>query len=235
MMLALNHAASTLPDAFWGALTISGLGWSVLILVSIMHRHDAGARAVIAAFVLGGLVTHGLKPWLALPRPGKVIPPEMLHFIGSPVINFESMPSGHSLAALAMGSLWVCLLRAQQGPKALTLALMGLAWTVAILIALSRIAVGAHWPADVLVGAGLGLWVGRLAWRLAQAWPARQMPSFPWLAAGIELLGAWAAFTFNEGMPAALLWQHTLGLVAVLSVLWRIRAGYKERAARAPL
>jgi hypothetical protein len=36
-------------------------------------------------------------------------------------------------------------------------------------------------------------------------------------------LGAWAAFTFDEGMPLALVWQWALGGLAVASVLWRIQ------------
>ena len=55
---------------------------------------------------------------------------------------------------------WSCLTVAGLGLAAVGLFALG--------IALSRIAVGAHWPADVLVGSGLGLVFGSLA---PHAWP----------------------------------------------------------------
>lgn len=224
LMLGLNHAAQLLPETFWSCITVTGLGWAVLILVSVMSRSDLGARVVLTAFLLGGIVTHTLKPWLSLPRPGEVLPLDMLHFIGNPVINHHSMPSGHALAAMCMGTLWVCLIRAHAYPRWLE----GLSWAIAATIAASRIAVGAHWPADVLVGSGLGLMVGWLAWRFPFAWPRKDAQAFPWLPVFVEALGAWAAFTFDEGMPLALTWQWLLGGLAVASLLWRIQTWWSR-------
>ena len=224
LMLGLNQAAGQLPDTFWSCITVSGLGWAVLILVSVMHRGDLGARIVLTAFIVGGIVTHTIKPLLSFPRPGEVLPLDLLHFIGNPVINHHSMPSGHALAALSMGTLWVCLMRSQQ----LSRGLEWLSWIIVLMIASSRIAVGAHWPADVLVGSGLGLMVGWLAWRFPFAWPRHNTHAFPWLPVLIESVGAWAAFTLDEGMPLALVWQWLLGVIAVLSIAWRIQTWWVQ-------
>lgn len=217
-MLALNQTAQVVPDIIWSCLTVSGLGWAVLILVSVMSRNDLGARVVLSGFIMGALVTHAIKPLLSMPRPGVVLPTDVLHFIGNPVINYHSMPSGHTVAALCMGSLWVCLIRSHAYPRWTE----WLAWIIAASIAASRVAVGAHWPADVLVGAGLGLMVGWLAWRFPFAWPRAKPRAFPWVPVLVEGLGAWAAFSLNEGMPLALYWQYLLGATAVSSIVWRI-------------
>ena len=66
--------------------------------------------------------------------------------------------------------------------------------------------------------------VGWLAWRFPFAWPRKDEQAFPWLPVLVEGLGAWAAFTLDEGMPLALLWQWELGGIAIASLLWRIRA-----------
>jgi hypothetical protein len=150
---------------------------------------------------------------------------DLIHFIGNPVINHHSMPSGHALAALCMGTLWVCLIRAHGYPRWMA----WLAWAIALGIAASRIAVGAHWPADVLVGGGLGLMVGWVAWRFPFPWPRRNDFAFPWLPVWVEGVGAWAAFTFDEGMPLALVWQWVLGVLAVTSMLWRVQAWWALR------
>lgn len=219
LMLLINQAAGYLPDTLWSCITVSGLGWAVLILVSIMHRGDLGARIVLTAFIIGGVITHTIKPLLSFPRPGEILALDLLHFIGNPVINHHSMPSGHALAAMCMGTLWVCLIRTHQGARWLE----WWSWALALSIAASRVAVGAHWPADVLVGSGLGLMVGWLAWRFPLKWPRHNPAGFPWLPVFIEGLGAWAAFTFDEGMPLALIWQWLLGGVAVASIMWRIQ------------
>lgn len=60
---------------------------------------------------------------------------------------FNSMPSGHtsaSFAALVMLGLLA--------PK-----YKCLTWSLAILIGISRVAVGAHWPTDVVLGAFIGM------------------------------------------------------------------------------
>ena len=207
------HGLSLLPDAFWSALTLLAFGWSALILVSIADRGAQGARAVLLAFLLGGGLAQVLKLWFALPRPGLVLPEGVLHFIGSPVLNSPSMPSGHALAAFSVGSLWVCLLRQRGRHRRLEL----LAWMLAALMAGSRIAVGAHWPADVLVGSGLGLATGWLAWQLQARWLRRGFWISHWVPLLVELLAAFAAFSAREGYPQVLALQWLLGAVALAS------------------
>jgi len=60
---------------------------------------------------------------------------------------FNSMPSGHSAATFA-GLVMVGML----APK-----YKSLTWTLAIIIGVSRIACGAHWPTDVILGAFIGM------------------------------------------------------------------------------
>lgn len=60
---------------------------------------------------------------------------------------FNSMPSGHAFATFA-GLVMVGMLK----PK-----YKWLTWGGAIVIGLSRIAIGAHWPTDVLLGAFIGM------------------------------------------------------------------------------
>jgi len=60
---------------------------------------------------------------------------------------FNSMPSGHAAATFA-GLVMLGMLTPQWKP---------LTWTVAIIVGISRVYIGAHWPTDVLVGAFIGM------------------------------------------------------------------------------
>jgi len=108
------------------------------------------------------LVGAGSDPFLYLPLGWKV--------------EYASFPSGHATdafaAATAIGALW---------PKA-----RPLMWTYALLIAVSRVMVTAHFPSDVLAGAIAGTlgallvrgWFAarRLAFTASPDHPVKPMP-----------------------------------------------------------
>lgn len=60
---------------------------------------------------------------------------------------FNSMPSGHTTVGFA-GLVMIGML----APK-----FKALTWTLAIVIGVSRVAIGAHWPSDVILGAFIGM------------------------------------------------------------------------------
>jgi hypothetical protein len=92
--------------------------------------------------------------------------------IGTPLLNHASMPSGHALTAGAVATVLAAAL-GLRGWRVL------LPFVLAVAVALSRIAVGAHWPADVLAGAGLGLGWGccPCGWRPAGRRPGWERPT----------------------------------------------------------
>ncbi len=223
-----GNGPGLLPDTVWAGLTLLAFGWSALILVAGADRGAEGGRAVLLAFLLGGGLAQALKTWFAQPRPGLVLPEGVLHFIGSPVLNSPSMPSGHALAAFSIATLWVCLLRRDGRPQWL----QWLAWALGASMAFSRVAVGAHWPADILVGAGLGLAVGALCWQLQARWLRQGGWMSPWVVLAVELLGALAAFTVREGYAQVQMLQWALGLAALASAGWRLASWLAQRPSR---
>jgi membrane-associated phospholipid phosphatase len=60
---------------------------------------------------------------------------------------FNSMPSGHTTATFA-GLIMAGMLAPKIKP---------VTWTLAIIVGLSRVAAGAHWPTDVILGAFIGM------------------------------------------------------------------------------
>lgn len=102
--------------------------------------------AVIAvfslAYLLDGMLLAVLKPLLDFPRPPLALPQGSVWIIGTPEYH-HSLPSGHSsFAMLIMASLWPVMSRRWRVAGALFVLWVGI----------SRISLGAHFPADVVAG-----------------------------------------------------------------------------------
>jgi len=177
---ALFHAVNRLgPDApaTWSALSVAGLALSAFIyLAAFAEQVPERVAQLLWGIVLGGLTASWIKHHLPSPRPFLALGAEHLNVIGTP-LSVGSMPSGHAAMAFAMLAV-LAAERRRFGERGavdgvltsdLGIALVAL---LAIGIALSRLAVGAHWPADALLGGGLGLVFGGLA---PHAWPVGAM------------------------------------------------------------
>ena len=167
--LAVQGMTSLLPDGFWETVTIFGDERVLLaLLLPFALRYPRLFWAVVIAALLAALLCRGIKWGLALPRPLAVLPAEQVIVIGHPSRSF-AMPSGHTASVFAL----VGILFAWCRPRLLYWAL-----ALAALAGVSRIAVGAHWPLDVLVGATVGLASARLALAVVRRWDwgARHLP-----------------------------------------------------------
>jgi membrane-associated phospholipid phosphatase len=123
------------------------MGVVALFLARRSQREDAGpwllALAVFAvAYNLDGWLLGWLKPMMNFPRPILALPPETVHLVEATQLH-HSLPSGHaSFAMLCAASLWPVLYRPWR-----YLAVGFVVW-----VGMSRISLGAHFPADVLAG-----------------------------------------------------------------------------------
>ncbi|CAD5370597.1 putative PAP2 superfamily protein [Rubrivivax sp. A210] len=139
----------------WSALSVAGLGSAALLFAGAAGpRRPQVLAAFIVAVIGGGLLVQLLKGGFAMGRPLALLGPEAVQVIGME-LRSRSMPSGHAAMAFTAAALLLA------GPlRAAALPWRVLALLAALAVALSRIAVGAHWPSDVAAGAALGWAVG---------------------------------------------------------------------------
>jgi membrane-associated phospholipid phosphatase len=101
------------------------------------------------AYWLDGLLLGYLKPLLDFPRPPLALQPETMHVIGKAEYH-HSLPSGHStFAIMVVTSLWPVL-----SGRGRAVGVFFVLW-----VGVSRISLGMHFPADVVAGYLLGLFV----------------------------------------------------------------------------
>jgi membrane-associated phospholipid phosphatase len=232
------------PDAasmvLWSCLTVMGVGWAALILVLAADRGRGDIAALLAvAFVLGSALTHVPKYILSSPRPAGTSLLPHLHVIGQVFRGPVSMPSGHALTAAATAAL-LCLAlpRDRELPGALSLLFM------AALVGWSRVVVGAHWPSDVLVGAGLGFLATGIALLLSRAQGTGagherlvqgiRSRTGQGLVTLVEVAAAVGILTERTGYPAGRAMVAVLAGVAVLSAAWRWYAAKDLHRASGP-
>jgi membrane-associated phospholipid phosphatase len=170
-MLVLNHAVAGI-DPVWSFLTQFGEGGAALLLLLVFTRFTRHGTALsLKCFFIGSLLSPLLKSWFSHPRPLGVLEPGVIHTIGVPAAAANALPSGHSMTVVAAVTL-LCLLLPPGGK----FKLLGLVMAVfATLVVLSRVMVGAHWPSDLIAGAGVGWMVVAVAqeWESRQAWQPR--------------------------------------------------------------
>jgi len=163
-----NNLRSGFLDPIMKAITMlgdKGLIWILITLALLIARRTRKLGVMCAASMVFGLIVTNLiiKNWAARIRPYEMV--QGLNCI-VPLAKDWSFPSGHTTNSLACA--WVLFRRAPKkwGVPALVLA---------ILISLSRLYVGIHYPTDVIGGAVIGIGSACLAmWlvpKLEQKYP----------------------------------------------------------------
>ena len=212
----INTLCAPVAAQVWTGLSILGNGWGLLALTSpLLVLAPRLMLAWLCAAPIAIAFARGGKFLIVSPRPAAVVDNAQMRIIGETLHNV-SMPSGHTLTAFAVASGIYFAIPQQQRASYWWL------WLLAAGAGLSRIAVGAHWPGDVAVGASLGMLAGMLGnLLLARVGPAALAPS-SWGMRGVAALLVLAIYhllTEEMDFPENLPFQYVLAGVTFLSLL----------------
>jgi undecaprenyl-diphosphatase len=145
---------------FMRAVTVIGEGWIILAFVPVLFwsRPRRLATYIIGTLCTTGALVFTIKLMIRRLRPYQAVP-WVRALVSDPPTDF-SCPSGHSAGsfALAVFVLTVVARGDARTTRAVVLAstLVGLA----LLVAISRVFLGVHYPSDILAGALLGSAIG---------------------------------------------------------------------------
>lgn len=123
-----------------------GMFWYILMLVIGFTQGPSGWLACLhmtCVGLTGTLVYKWLKHRTSRPRPFQVRQDVLLS--GTP-LDYFSFPSGHTLHAVAFGTVAI-----QTYPQ-----LFPVVAPFVVLVGISRVVLGLHYPSDVLAGAAIG-------------------------------------------------------------------------------
>jgi undecaprenyl-diphosphatase len=128
------------------ALGAGGFVWWVTALITMVFtgRRMAAYRMLLAGVFTWGISEFVLKPVVDRPRPFEV--ESSLTVIDARPVT-RSFPSGHAAMAVAYAV----------GGSRMIPASGWVWWPLAVIVAVSRVYIGVHWPSDVIGGAVIGL------------------------------------------------------------------------------
>jgi len=219
LFLWFNGLSQYTSKLLWSHLTLLGDGVVALVLtLPFIGRRPDIVRAMMVAALLAMVWALGLKPLVGTMRPVAILSTDALTIIG-PVLKQHSFPSGHTTTIFTLAGV-VCL---HSRSWALHLALLALAMIVGV----SRMVVGAHWPTDVLAGA-FGGWLAALfGTMLAQKWQAGLQPKIQRRFAFLLItLAIWLLLYHHTGDLDVTPFQRVIAalcLVMALPGLWRLK------------
>ena len=184
----LNRTLAINPYV-WSNITYLGNTLVALLLASLLIVYQPKAwAAILGSIPLAGIFSGVGKSMLAMPRPASVLEHDRFIIIDKVLEGFTSLPSGHTITVFCIISAVVLSFRGHKKYRQLFYG----AFSLAVVFVVSRVAVGAHWPLDVVVGAVLGYVAGLSGVALVDAysgwWSWLLKPKYKFISVLIILL-----------------------------------------------
>jgi len=152
-----------------GSASVLVLITTATILYLLLIRRPGTALLIFVAVAGGQVLSSLLKVGVDRPRPELVS-----HLVSETSLSF---PSGHAMLSavtyLTLGSLAARFLHG----RATKIYVLSLAVLSTVLVGVSRIYLGVHWPSDVLAGWCAGFAWAMLCWLVARALQRRKVVS----------------------------------------------------------
>ena len=142
-----------------GGAAVLTLMTAIVVGFLIVDKKRSAALFVLASVAGGTVLSTILKLAFARPRPD-VVP----HLVA---VSSASFPSGHAMLSAVVYLTLGALLSRVEGPLRLKVYILSVAIVLTLLIGISRIYLGVHWPTDVLAGWCAGAAWATLCWRIA--------------------------------------------------------------------
>jgi membrane-associated phospholipid phosphatase len=148
----INYNLGQFPDIIYN-ITQLGDASIVLSVLSIFILYAPKIwESLISASLASLIFSVGLKNIFRVPRPAVVFDNNCFVIIGKTAVGHASLPSGHSITIF---TTFTVLLFAFM-PEKLPYKILWVLFTIitGLIVAFTRIGVGAHYPLDVIIGSG---------------------------------------------------------------------------------
>lgn len=225
--LFMNAQLGQLPDVQYN-LTQLGDTLIALSFLTIFVRYAPKLWEALIFGLLTSLVLSTIpKKIFAIPRPAATFDQDSFVIVGKTLTGHNSFPSGHSITIFTVLTvLMFAFMPQSRNVKVLWFFCVVL---IGLILASSRVAVGAHYPLDVIVGSIIGYISGLIGIFIAQkyricAWVGNKK-SYPFF---ILLFAACCAVLVSKIMQDNLFIFY-LSIISLISSLYIITKVYVQK------
>jgi len=151
----INSKLSQFPNTIYN-LTQLGDSLIILSLLSVLFINVPKMwDSLLSASIISAFFSRVIKDFFTIPRPAKVFDNTSFTIIGKALHGLNSLPSGHSITIFTCLTVLLFAFMPQKG-------IYKIFWCcfiicTGLLLALTRVGVGAHHPIDVLLGSCFGV------------------------------------------------------------------------------
>ncbi|MBX3257722.1 MAG: phosphatase PAP2 family protein [Chitinophagaceae bacterium] len=151
---SINHYLGQYPNL---QLNLTQLGDCMLLLsflsIFIVYAPKLW-EALISALLVSVLFSSSLKRIFGIPRPAELLDNNSFIIVGKKVSGFSSLPSGHSITVFTVFTVLLFAFMPQRLKYKISWFFFII--TMGLILAFTRVGVGAHYPIDVIVGCIIG-------------------------------------------------------------------------------
>ena len=191
MFVELNQMLSVFPDLEYNLTNIGNALVGLSLLSIFLYYAPRLWGGLINASLLSLVLTAILKKIFKMPRPASVIDLTDFTVIGETLYR-RSFPSGHSITIfIFITILLLAFMPWKRSPQYRWMVYTPAFIVVGLLIASSRVACGAHWPLDVLVGSTIGFMLAIAGVKIDNKYPLWKWMNndrFRWIVLAIVLI-----------------------------------------------
>ena len=154
----INYNLSRFPDVIYN-ITQLGDASIILSFLSIFILYAARIwESLIPASLASLIFSAGLKNIFCVPRPAVVFDNSCIVTIGKIAVGHASLPSGHSITVFTTFTVLLFAFMPEKLPYKVLWVLLTI--ISGLIIAFTRVGVGAHYPLDVIIGSIIGYIAG---------------------------------------------------------------------------
>ena len=184
-------------------------------------------EALLTSALISLVVSAVLKKIFAVPRPAAMFDHDSFTIIGETISGKSSLPSGHSMVTfIAITTLLIAFMPQKNKYKILWCPFM---LSLGLLIAFSRVGVGAHYPLDVIIGSTIGFIIAILGIKITNS-----VNWFAWIKNKklypiyILVLSVWGFFIGKKIVDKNLLIFY-ISLLSLLITLYLMTVTYVKK------
>jgi len=210
LFLTINNLSSSTGTWIWANITIFGDTLVfVVFFLPLIRKNPQLIYAMLIALVISTILVQIPKHLFDVPRPVGLLEKESITIIG-PAYKYNAFPSGH---AATIFCLYILLLQLVRSPITRSILLL-----TAVILALSRIVVGIHWPLDVATGTAIGILSGVCGVYITTRFPIRISKIMHLIVSSLFLVSAIVLLVAYDTYYEQAFWLQRLIAVVCLGI-----------------